>query len=796
MDVRHAFRRLTATPLLSLGAMLTLALGIGSAVVMVDILDRLLLRAPAGVTEPDRVARVYLGHDTFQEGWSYSDLSILEGMADSLEAKAAYFPETLTLGRGERARQIDVVAHTPGYFAALGVKPLLGAWPESGHEDAAVIGYGVWRQEFGGSPDVLGKPLHLGLDTYTIVAVAPRGFAGISYTAAGVWLPFAPRARYKYGDQWKTMPFMVRMVARLRPGVNRGRASEQATALYHAASREPWARTGSMVFGDLRVARAPGAAIGTRVEVLIAGMSILVLLITCGNVANLLLVRGLRRDRELLVKTALGASRARLFREFLAEAVLVAAGAGILALGVVLAGTTVMQRLLLAPLTAMSAPIDGRVLIVTAAFCAIAAFLFGLAPAFRLTTRRALSPGHSAAVRPSRMLDLFSGFQVALTLPLIVGAGLFVLSLWHARHQDFGMDPEHVVVLSTNLFETGRPMENHEVHRAMQARTASLPGVEATAVVQDTPMRSTGFFTIDVPGKKRPDGPFSSEDLPIMNAVDPSFFSVMRMRLTRGRLFGDDENRKGAASVAVITEAMARTIWPGEEPIGKCFYLGSRETTPCTTVVGIVADARLFASIRPTTRWSSAYYIPIEQGATSTNRALLVRVAGDPATMIPALRREAQVAAPDLPYVDAHAFDEIFQNLMKPWRLGTTVFIAFGALSLIVAAFGLAAVTAYGVARRTREIGIRSALGARPSDLVRLVLARSLFVVAAGLTIGIGLAWASGRVLRAQLFDVAPENPYVLGIAAVLMLLVGSLAGWMPARRAARIDPVLALRAE
>jgi predicted permease len=358
------------------------------------------------------------------------------------------------------------------------------------------------------------------------------------------------------------------------------------------------------------------------------------------------------------------------------------------------------------------------------------------------------------------------------------------------------METEHVVVLSTNLYETGRPMENHAVHRAMQARVARLPGVEATALVQSAPLTSTQFNLIDVPGKKPATGPVSSEELPAINAVDPSFFSAMRMRLTRGRLFDDDDNRKGAASVAVITEAMARATWPGEDAIGKCFYLGRRETTPCTAVVGIVADARLFPSIRPTTRWSSAYYVPIEQGTNSSNRALLVRTTGDPAAIIAALRREAQVAVPDLPYVDAHPFDEIFQNLLKPWRLGTTVFIVFGALSLIVASFGLAAVTAYGVARRTREIGIRSALGARPSDLVRLVLARSLFVVATGLAIGMGLAWASGRVLRAQLFDVAPDNPYVVGIAAALMLLVGCVAGWVPARRAARIDAVVALRAE
>jgi putative ABC transport system permease protein len=298
-----------------------------------------------------------------------------------------------------------------------------------------------------------------------------------------------------------------------------------------------------------------------------------------------------------------------------------------------------------------------------------------------------------------------------------------------------------------------------------------------------------------VPGRLEPTEPVSSESLPIFNGVDPSFFTVLRMRLIRGRFFTDAENHKDAQSVAVITESMARNLWPGEDAVGKCFYMGG-PSNPCTEVVGLVADARLFPSIRPTKEWTSACYVPIEQGGFSSSRALLVRTAGDLTGMLQALRREAQEAAPDLPYVDAHAFDDIFEALLRPWRLGSVVFVVFGALSIVIAAVGLAAVGAHAVTRRTQEIGIRSALGAEPIQLIRLVLSRSVLVIAAGIAAGMGFAWAAGRILNAQLFGVTAAEPRVLAAAAFGTLVIGTLAAWVPARRAARIDPVIALRAE
>jgi hypothetical protein len=334
----------------------------------------------------------------------------------------------------------------------------------------------------------------------------------------------------------------------------------------------------------------------------------------------------------------------------------------------------------------------------------------------------------------------------------------------------------------------------------MQAHLGRLPGVESTALIQNAPMAGGSFtvslWILDVPGREAPPGPFSSDDMPLGNGVDPSFFALMRMRLVAGRLFTDQENHEGARSVAVITESMARTHWPGQPAVGKCFYLSGRGN-PCTEVVGVVADARLFPSIRPTKQWASAYYLPIDaRPRHSSARTLLVRTVGDPADVLDTIQREAQAAAPELPYVTVRVFDDVFRSMLRPWRLGTTVFAIFGVLCAAIALVGLAVVGAYGVARRQREIGIRSALGAQPRQLTRLVLGRSLAVLAAGVLTGLALAWAGGRLVAAQLFDVAARDLRVFAGTALILLLAGGVAAWIPARRAARIDPTTALRAE
>jgi predicted permease len=747
---------------------------------MADVLDRLLIREPSQVSDPDRVHRVYIGRTAFMDITGYQTLAAMQTVRPEIEAVAGYYDESLSYGEEAAARQFRVTAATPDYFGVLGVHPALGTW-SSPASDSAVLSYATWQQDFGSAADVIGKPFRLDNQTYTISAVAPRGFRGIGPTGTDVWLPLETRARAAYGDAWASMPAVfVHAIVRVQPGVNLALVNQRATAAFQISAASSFQGKSNVILGDLRLSRAPGVMVGTRVEVLIASVSLIVLIIACGNVANILLIRGLRRSREFSIKTAIGATRGRLIREIVIEASLLSAAAGAIALMVVDIGGSVIRDLLLTPVAALADPIDARVLLTTAAVTALSAFVLGLIPAVRLTGRMVVAPGQMIPPRPSRLLEVLGAMQVALALPLLVGAGLFVLSLWNARGQDFGMQTDHVVVLSTNLFSLGRPFDNQIVHRQMQARLFRLPQVQSTAVVENVPMRRSVSMPID--------GTIAD-----VNAVDPTFFTVMRMHLTQGRLFTDEDNRSSAAPVAVVSDSLARSLWPGQSALGKCLPVGGA-ATPCPTVVGVVADARLTPQIRPSAQPARACYFPVEQRAASTNRALLVRTTADPAAILPELRKEAQVAAANLPYVDGYVFDDIFLSFLKPWRLGSLVFVVFGALAIAIAAVGLVLIGAYAVTRRVREIGIRSALGAQPQQVVRLVLQRSLGVIFCGLAVGLALAWAGGKVINAQLFGIAANDLRVIAGAAAAVLGVGALAAWLPARRAARIDPVVALR--
>jgi hypothetical protein len=615
--IRYALRRLAAAPILSLAALLTLSLGIGSAAMMGDVVDRLLLRAPAHVSDPERVSRVYVGIQgrSYVQLTEYSTFEAISGMREELAAAAAYFAETLSLGRGERARAVETVAHTADYFPVLGVQPLLGFWPLAPgapqRDDAAAISYGLWQQEFGGRGDVLGKPLVLGLDTYTITAVAPRGFAGLESNGADVWLPLEPRARATYGASWKTQPLLfLRMAVRLNPGASRAGASEHATALYRAAHTEAWTRSNTVVLGDIRPARAPGVTLGNRVEVLVAGVSMLLLLITCGNAASILLVRGLRRSREFVVKTALGASRGRLLREVFAEAAVLAAGAGGAALLVLVIGGAAMRRVFQLPAAGATASLDVRQCLIVVTFSIVAALVLGLAPALRLTARRALSPGHAVHTPPSRLLDAFAALQIAMCLPMVIVAVLFVMSLMRAGGQDFGMRTDRVAVVTTNLFEVGRPFETHAAHRRIQARLSSLPQVESTAMVSSLPMRSNVSSLIAVPGKDLfANGPLSSDSMPGINGVG---------REPGGRGTGCGDQRVDGQGVLARRTGGRQVLFPRRT--GFALHRRDRHRRRCPPGTVDSADAAVGVSLLPSDRAIHGQHLARLAGADAWGR--------------------------------------------------------------------------------------------------------------------------------------------------------------------------------
>jgi predicted permease len=445
--------------------------------------------------------------------------------------------------------------------------------------------------------------------------------------------------------------------------------------------------------------------------------------------------------------------------------------------------------------------LDVRLVVTTGAVCLISTLILGLFPALRLTSRRFLEPARSFHARSSsRALEAFAGAQVALSLPLIVGASLFSLSLWHARQVDFGLDSTRVAVVSINEEEIGSRTENHAAHRRIQERLRRLPQVQSAALVLIVPMINALAIGMEVPADPWTPG---SNTLPYVNSVDPSYFDVMGMRFIAGRPFTDTENITGGRPVLVVNEAMARRFWPGKSAIGQCVIIHTEDSwtvgksKSCTQVIGVVANAAMWPSLDRNWNTEPVYYVPLEQHPDFVSgRAVLVRTTGSPDSVLSLLRREAQATGAALPFIDVWAFDDVFQPALKPLRLGAVVFIAFGVLGLVIAAIGLAAVTAYGVARRTREFGIRLVLGAEPAMLVRQTLARSLVAVVLGLVAGTLLAYIGSRWMQSVLFGVAAADVRVSVAAGTLLAAVGAVAAYVSARRAGHVEPAAALRTE
>jgi predicted permease len=804
-DVRFATRALIKDRGTTVAAIALLTMGVGTTVVMADVLDRLLLRAPAHVDRPDLARRIYDQTDAFRPSMLRSNYSTLEklaaGLPQEIEVWGAFEQDRISMGHGAEARRLEAVSSTEGYFDVLGVKAALGQLPSTKRPvvpDGAAISHGLWQRDFGGTIDVIGKPLRLGRRTYTVVAVMPRGFTGIDDDPVDLWLPLATR---KDADpEWKTGThyFGLMGLVRLRPGVARNRAETHASHVFDLVKGKNWGDANTktaILFGDLLPARAPGGTAMVRVLLPIAAVSTLVLLIACGNVGNLLLVRGLRRAPELALKAALGATRLRLLRETVIEALLLAFGSGIAALVVVMTVGVLVRRYFLPPMAATVVPLDTRLTLVTVAVCTLAALVLSLAPALRLTRTRMATPGR-VALRggASPLLDVFVGAQVALSVPLLVGAVLFATSVWLGRQDDFGFAVPRVVAARSDLAEDGRPAEQAAAHLRLAEAMARLPGVTSVSVVGQRPFIEGTAKPFEIPGI------YDSTHVrtgfvegPYVNAVDEAFFRTIGLRVTSGRTFSAADNASSAPPVVVVNEAMQGYFWRDRSPLGSCIRVAAVE---CARVVGVVANGLAGPHVGADPPLM-LYFLPIGRFPDFiANRAVLVRTQGDPSAMVPALQRQAATVGGHLPYVDVWPLSDVLEPHLKPLRLGSTVFLCLSGLALLIAAAGLIVVTAHGVTRRTREMGIHLSLGATPGIVVRLMLRRTLIALAIGLAAGIGLALAASPLFTDLLYRIEPGDPRVLIACALTLLAVGVLAAYVPARRAGRIDPAEALRFE
>jgi predicted permease len=811
-NVRYALRGMRRSPGFTATVVLTFALGIGANATMFGILDRILFRAPQHIVEPDQVRRLLVerahpasGERVVTDRATYADYRDLSE-AESFKV-AGYHRALITVGHGVAAERVPGVLATAGLFPLLGVRAELGRFyteeeDRLGGPRVVVLGHEHWRARFGGDPEALGRSIDFGHGPWEIIGVATEGFTGAELARVDLWLPLhQTREATTGGTQWYEEASRswtwLSLVGRLDESVPAATAEAEATLLHRqghgdaidAGRYDPGAR---LLATSIVLARGPDAPAEAVVARWLGGVSLLVLLIACANVANLLLARAIRRRREVGVRLALGVSRRSLAALLVTEGVVLALAGGAVALLFTLWTGGFLRGLLLQEVDWTGGVVGVRVLVFVAVLSVLAGAASALLPAWqmgRAGVLDALASGSRAVAGGSRAQTGLTVAQAAFSVVLLVGAGLFVRSFDRARAQDLGFEPDRAAVVWP-VFDGVPVAERAAYYEAAAERLRALPQVEAAGASLGLPFFSGEVRSLTIPGVDSiPTLPSGS---PVFHAVEPEWLRAMGMRVVRGRML-EPGDAAGAAPVALVNQTMARVIWGGERALGQCMRIADSDG-PCHEVVGIVANAR---HMRLVEGESMQYFIPLAQRSDADPpEVVVVRTRADPAELAPLLRQELTALDARVRYVNVRPYSEFVDPQYRAWRLGALLFTLFGALALVVAAVGMYGLLAFGVAQRTREIGIRAALGATSERIVGLVVARSMRLVAAGLAVGLALAAALAPRLEDLLFETPARDALVFGGVTVLLLVVALVGAAVPAWRAVRIQPQEALRTE
>ena len=816
-DLRYVMRAIRHSPGFSAMVVLTLGIAVGANAAMFGIIDRLMLRGPAHVIDPNRVVRLYATEHNEREEYTgstvgYVTYAHLRANTHEFEDLAVYASTEATVGVGAEAHRINLGRVSWNLFPLLGVKSLAGRFfgadedhPPRG-ENVVVLDEGYWRRTFGGDGRAIGRTMVIGGVTYTIIGVAPRGFTGAELEHRDGWVPIS-LPYWGPGPEWPTAwdASWLQIVGRMKPSVTFERAGADATTAHRRAFDGPpnhTMRTASISVAPLRFSGAGKEQTVTRVSRWLVAVAAIMLLIACANVANLFFARATRRRREVAVRLALGIGRGRLVRLLVAESAVLGVMGGVAGLVVAFAGGRFVRGVLLPNVAWTDAAVDVRVLVVTALTALATGVLVGLAPAVQ-GTRLDLSSALKSGVREggahrNRTRSVLTVTQAALSVVLLVGAGLFLSSLRKVNGLHLGIEPDRVLTVSLDwpsIANLPADDKDHERLRrnllfdAALERVRALPGVAHAAVVVGTPFQSAMSITLRVPGvDSLPQLPGGG---PYVRAVSDDYFATAGTRVTRGRAF-TRADVTGVERVAIVNETMARTLWSNREPIGACLLL---DTMPCSRVIGVVEDARRFG-LREAP--AMQYYIPLgeERALGFGGRKMFVRPRGDMAALGETLRAEILRLDPSVSFVSVALLQDSVDPQIRPWRLGATMFGVFGGLALLVAAIGLYSVIAYLVTQRTHELGVRIALGAQAGDIVRLIVRYGVGLAMVGVAIGGLFALNAARWIEPLLFDTSPRNPAVYLVVTAVLLVVALVASVVPAWRAARVDPLQALRAE
>jgi len=804
--LRYTSRQLARSPGFALAVMLSLALGIGTDVTMLGLVDSLLFRPPAHVRDVDRLVDIRVR--------TYPDYVDLRDQTRSFSGVAGWWapPRPYAITDADHIATVQQMLASASLFPVLGVQPALGrfytaAEDRLGGPHLAVMGYGLWRRQFAGARDVLGRTLHVAGDVYTIVGVAPEAFTGVALTDVDLFLPITttkfdagPAALASRDYSW------VRVVARLAPGVTIPQAQAEAKVVYQrgnpsaAASPVPsWqiAMLGGQpadvhAVMELRRELASGSI---PITLWLLGVATAVLLIACANVGGLLLARGVRNRREIAVRASLGASRAQLFGELLLESGILALAGGVLGFLASRWADGLIRRFILTDLAAVASPLDTRLLGLAIGVTIVTALLSGVWPAVRVVrgnlTQEIANAARSVSAPHARARRLLLASQLALAMVLVVGAALFTTSLWNARALDLGMSLDSVLVSDLDLAGAGyTPERAHALIDPITDRLLAIPGVRAVGL-SDAGMRP-GFITYgySVPGRD------SLPHVAHFSAVTPGFFETLGTPVVLGRRFAPADR---SARVIIVSASFARRYWPGDAPIGKCVKVGDGKS-PCLQVIGVSHD-RHTAPGDTTTLYEA--FVPLGSPGEPAGLAKLypltsvaLRVDRDRGRVAQDAQQALQEILPDAPSIRVRPAMSLFDRTLRAWRLGTTLFIVFGAIAVTLALFGVYSVLAYLIAQRGRELAIRIAVGATATDVSRLVLGETVRVAIVGVALGLVGAVVLARGVRAFLFGVAPLDPAVYASAAIGLTLASLAATLLPVRRAVAIDPTVALRSE
>jgi putative ABC transport system permease protein len=803
-DLRYGARNLARTPGFTAVAVLTLALGIGATTAIFSVVNAVLLR-PLPYPDADRVVMVWMDNRRMgmnEDIHSWPNYADYRDQNRVLSGLAGYTPAgyNVTGGclEGEcEPQRVGAAAATANLFTVLGVGPRLGrafttAEETEGQDAVVVISHGLWTRQFGADPKMVGRTVRLNGRERTVIGVMPRGFA-FPTAETDLWVPLVIDADTRQSRN----SFFLYTVGRLRPGVTLARAQAEMSAIAKRLETEyPSLRD----LGANLVA-LPEQIIGKTLRTalwIMLGAVAAVLLIGCANVANLLLSRAAVREREVGVRLALGASRGRLVRQLLTESVLLAVVGGALGVGLAWAGLRVLVGLAPADVPRMDeVRIDALVLAVTTAVALGTGIVFGLVPALqasRPNLAEALRDGRggTAGRRGHRLRRLLAAGQVALVVVLLTGAGLLIRSFIQLQQVHLGFRPDHLLTMQLSLpyAKYQEPQQRITFYETLMERVRTLPGVEGAGAIGDIFLSKTPNSTNFTIEGRTPSPDQQNTEVPL-DGVTPDYFRVMGIPLKSGRTFTAQDGAD-APPVVIVNENMAKRFWPGEDAVGKRFKYGDGSQAPWMTIVGVVGDMRRTGYDAPV-RYET--FLPYPQRAT-TRMTVVVRTRGAPLAAAPAVRAAVRGIDADLPLYEIKSMDELLSAMIAQRRFSMALLGTFAALALLLGVVGVYGVTSYLVAQRTREVGLRLALGAQPRALVGMVVRQGMGVALAGIVVGLAGALALTRLMAGLLYEVSPRDlGTLLGVTAVLALAT-LLANYVPARRAARVDPLVALRDE